>query len=70
MKPTPNGSEAVEVQEDVERGGFCFVARPDPATLVFIACSQCAVVLSLADTVRSTSGHPVCWDCGVLSLHA
>ena len=38
MKPTPNGSEAVEVQEDVERGGFCFVARPDPATLVFIAC--------------------------------
>jgi hypothetical protein len=47
---------------------FCFADRPNPAALIYIACTECSAVISLAESVRSVLGAPVCWDCGVLSL--
>jgi len=55
--------------DDVTVLDFCFVPRSDPATLVFVACSECGAVVNLAESVRNLYGSPTCWDCGVLSLH-
>jgi hypothetical protein len=48
--------------------GFCSPERPDPGTLVFIACAECGSVVTLADSVTSVTAQRVCWGCALLSL--
>ena len=66
MPKTTNESDVAAHPADgaVESGRI----RRDPASLVFIACAECASVISLAASVRSVSGRLVCWNCGLLSL--
>lgn len=68
MPSTPDPDVEAHAALEATTEGFCHVARPEPASLVFIACSKCAAVISLAESVRNLSGHPVCMDCGLLSL--
>jgi hypothetical protein len=68
MARQPKEPENVVEVDGETRLGFCSLERPDPASLVFIACAACARVVSLADSVSSVTGRRVCWDCGLLSL--
>lgn len=67
MPATPNEHEIAGETESYVVSALS-VERSNPASLVFIACAECTAVLSLAESVRSFTGAPVCWDCGLLSL--
>ncbi len=67
MPATPNEHELMDETEDDVLHALS-IARPNPASVVFIACTACAAVLSLAESVRSLDGSLVCWDCGIRSL--